>query len=708
MNQIRKPQYGFWIFLGIIALYVGYLVSGIFIEGKPTLETISGSLEHVFRNPIKNYWNAMTPKSMIFAALIWSVAFLHYLSSQRNYMPGREYGTAKFANIKALVKKYADKDDSKNRILTQNFRMSIDTRKTRCNNNLMGIGGAGAGKSTGLVMPNMFQCSTSMIFTDPKGELLLKIGKYLLEHGYVIKVLNLVNMEESDCYNPFRYVRDETDVVKLITNLIANTTPKGAVKGDPFWEKAESLYLQALFLYVWKEEPSERRNFNTLLEYLNLANVDEENDSELDLMFMALPDGHVAKKAYHKFRSGAGDTLRSIIISANARMAFFENEKLKRILSDDEIDIPFLGIGKNGDKKTKTALFCVIPDSDKSYNFVVGMLYTQIFQELYYIADHKYGGRLPIPVHLWMDEFANVALPEDFCSLLSTMRSREISCSIIIQNMAQIKALFKDTWETITGNCDTLLYLGGNEQSTFKYISELMGKWTIDKRSSGESFGRNGSSSRNYDILGRELMTQDEIRKMPKDKCLLFLKGEDVIYDDKYAIFQTPDFLHSEELGEYHHIIKTPASKHIEILDKESIEHYKKESEAGENIKTYTLDLEAFLQFNFESVDQDMDIEDIQALMKTDEVQEKINAMESTVEEIPSDIPEIGNWMELSVMDLLANDLLTPVQKKNLMEGLQEGIDEETIKNIIRPEFTEEQMAELRKAAVLIKQNRKE
>jgi len=535
--------------------------------------------------------------------------------------------------------------------------------------------------------------------------LLLKNGKYLLEHGYIIKVLNLVNMDQSDCYNPFKYVRDETDVVKLITNLIANTTPKGVTKGDPFWEKAESLYLQALFLYVWLVEPPERRNFNTLVEYLDLAKVDEEQDSDMDQMFWSLPEGHPAKKAYNKFRSGAGDTLRSIIISANARMAFFENEKLKRILADDDMDIPFLGIGKNGDGKTKTALFCIIPDTDKSYNFVVGMLYTQIFQELYHQADEKYSGRLPVPVHFWMDEFANVALPEDFCSLLSTMRSREISCSIIIQNMAQIKALFKDTWETITGNCDTLLYLGGNEQSTFKYISELMGKWTIDKKSSGESFGRNGSSSRNYDILGRELMTQDEIRKMPKNKCLLFLKGEDVIYDDKYIIFQTPDFLHSEELGEYHHIIKAPASKYIEFLDRESIEHYKKESDAGGNIKTYTLDLEAFLKFDFDSVDQGMDIEDIQALMKSDGVQEKINETESGMEERHPDNHETVNWMELSVMDMLANDLLTPVQKKHLMEGLKEGIDEDTIKNIIRPGFTEDQMVELRKAALLIKQN---
>ena len=334
----------------------------------------------------------------------------------------------------------------------------------------------------------------------------------LNNNGYNIKVINLIDMDQSDCYNPFSYIREETDVIKLITNLIANTTPKGATSADPFWEKAEGMFLQALFYYVWLEVPPKRRNFETVLKLMGKAEVKEKGKpSQLDAIMKALEEtsplgsNHPAVKQYNKCMRGAGDTVRSIIISANSRLAFLENKKVLRILSRDEMNLADIGIGVNGDCETKTALFCVIPDSDKSYNFIIGMLYTQIFQELYYQADFNFGGRLPIHVTFMLDEFANVALPDDYCSLLSTMRSREISSVIIIQNLAQIKALFKETWETISGNCDTLIYLGGNEQSTHKYISELLGKGTIDKRSSGETRGRQGSSSRNYDVLGRDV-----------------------------------------------------------------------------------------------------------------------------------------------------------------------------------------------------------
>jgi type IV secretion system protein VirD4 len=341
----------------------------------------------------------------------------------------------------------------------------------------------------------------------------------LKNNGYNVKVINLLEMDKSDCYNPFSYIREETDVVKLITNLISNTTPKGATPSDPFWEKAEGLFLQAIFYYVWLEEKPSRRNFETVLKLLGEAEVTEQGKpSRLDVRMKFLEENsplganHPAVKQYNKCMRGAGDTVRSIIISANSRLAFLENKQVLRLLSKDELNLADIGIGVNGDGETKTALFCVIPDSDKSYNFIIGMLYTQIFQELYYQADFNCGGRLPIHVTFMLDEFANVALPDDYCSLLSTMRSREISSIIIIQNFAQLKALFKDTWETIPGNCDTFIYLGGNEQSTHKYVSELLGKGTIDKKSSGETKGRQGSSSRNYDVLCREIFTPDEVR----------------------------------------------------------------------------------------------------------------------------------------------------------------------------------------------------
>lgn len=410
-------------------------------------------------------------------------------------------------------------------------------------------------------------------------------------------------MDKSDCYNPFDYIREETDVVKLITNLIKNTTPKGSNPPDPFWERAEGLLLQAIFYYVWMEVKPEKRNFETVLKLIGEAKVSEKGEpSRLDLRMKyleethPLKDNHPAVKQYNKCMRGAGDTIRSIIISVNARLAYLENKQVLRMLSKDDMNLAELGIGVNGDGQTKTALFCVIPDSDKSYNFIVGLLYTQIFQELYHQADFNCGGRLPIHVTFMLDEFSNVALPDDFCSLLSTMRSREISSVIIIQNLAQIKALFKDTWENIPGNCDTLVYLGGNEASTHEYISKLLGKATIDKRTSGETKGRQGSSSRNYDVVGRELLTPDEARKFDNNKCLIFIRGFDPIIDRKYIPFNHKAFSQTEDGGApaYVHTIsdgkEIPESKAFEILNPESLKYYEKLLEKGENVYIDKLD----------------------------------------------------------------------------------------------------------------------
>jgi type IV secretion system protein VirD4 len=364
--------------------------------------------------------------------------------------------------------------------------------------------------------------------------------------------------------------------------------------------------LQAIFYYVWLEEPLARRNFETVLQLLGEAEVTEKNKpSKLDVRMKFLEEssplgsGHPAVKQYNKCMRGAGDTVRSIIISANSRLAFLENKQVLRMLSKDEMNLSELGIGVNGDGETRTALFCVIPDSDKSYNFIIGMLYTQIFQELYYQADFNCGGRLPIHVTFMLDEFANVALPDDYCSLLSTMRSREISSVIIIQNLAQIKALFKDTWETIPGNCDTLVYLGGNEQSTHKYVSELLGKGTIDKKSSGESKGRQGSSSRNYDVLGRELLTPDEARKLDNRKCLIFIRGFDPIIDNKFIPYKHPAFAQTADgKGEayVHSIIPSTGTlgPQFEILGKKAMEYYEKLKEKGENVYIDSLKYEEF------------------------------------------------------------------------------------------------------------------
>ena len=604
----KKPSIIFILLGAMFSAYLGYLLSGAWHQGIQLNELIN-EINRVFVKPFDNYINEYTLKAVAIAVGIYAMAILMYYTSQKKYMPGKEFGTAEFSEPKMVNKAIADKDENFNRILSQNVKMSLDFRRLKLNGNILICGGSGSGKTFYEVKPNLMQMphNCSFICTDPKGEILRSCGSMLKNNGYNVKVINLLEMDKSDCYNPFSYIREETDIVKLITNLISNTTPKGATPSDPFWEKAEGLFLQAIFYYVWLEESLAKRNFDTVLQLLSEAEVTEQGKaSRLDIRMKFLEENsplganHPAVKQYNKCMRGAGDTVRSIIISANSRLAFLENKQVLRILSKDELNLAEIGIGVNGDGETKTALFCVIPDSDKSYNFIIGMLYTQIFQELYHQADFNCGGRLPIHVTFMLDEFANVALPDDFCSLLSTMRSREISSVIIIQNFAQLKALFKDTWETIPGNCDTFVYLGGNEQSTHKYVSELLGKGTIDKKSSGETRGRQGSSSRNFDVLGRELFTPDEVRKLDNKKCLIFIRGFNPIMDSKYIPFNHPMFNQTADgVGEpYVHEVKklsTKIGKSYDLLSPKSVEYFKKLKEAGENVYIDDIELEQLM-----------------------------------------------------------------------------------------------------------------
>ncbi|MEY8518236.1 type IV secretory system conjugative DNA transfer family protein [Lachnospiraceae bacterium 29-84] len=608
MVQNKKKVSLWFVVMGaVLCAYAGYLLNGAWepgMEMNAFLESFNG----VCAKPFANYYNKTTLKAVVIALIVYATALLMYITSQRNFMPGKEFGTARFESPQMANKILADKDENFNRILSQNVKMSLNFRRLKLNGNILICGGSGAGKTFYEVKPNLMQMphNCSFICTDPKGEILRSCGEMLKNNGYSVKVINLLEMEKSDCYNPFSYIREETDVVKLITNLISNTTPKGATPSDPFWEKAEGLFLQAIFYYVWLEEPPARRNFETVLQLLGEAEVTEQNKpSRLDVRMKFLEEtsklgsAHPAVKQYNKCMRGAGDTVRSIIISANSRLAFLENKQVLRLLSRDDLDLAELGIGVNGDGETKTALFCVIPDSDKSYNFIIGMLYTQIFQELYYQADFNCGGRLPIHVTFMLDEFANVALPDDYCSLLSTMRSREISSIIIIQNFAQLKALFKDTWETIPGNCDTFIYLGGNEQSTHKYVSELLGKGTIDKKSSGETKGRQGSSSRNYDVLGRELFTPDEVRKLDNKKCIIFIRGFDPIMDSKFIPFGHPAFDQTAD-GKGKPYVHVPGGRsdgqgqHFQLLTPKALSYYEELKKKGENVYIDKIDYKDF------------------------------------------------------------------------------------------------------------------
>lgn len=411
MEKQKKTPVWFIILGGVLAAYGGYLLNGIWQPGID-INTFMERFNFVTAHPFGNYFNNTTFKGILLADFIYMIMIAVYLTSQKNYMPGKEYGTATFAHIKQVNQILAEKDEAENRILSQNVRMRMNTRKTKLNLNTLVIGGSGAGKTFFFVKPNLLQLNrSSYIITDPKGEILKACGGFLTRHGYVVKVLNLLDMEESDCYNPFLYIRKEADIVKLITNLIANTTPKNSQSGDPFWEKAESLYLQALFYYVWLECPKSEQNFSMVLKLLGEAEVrDDGSPSDLDRRIKRLErkkgSNHPAVKQYYKVIRGAADTVRSIVISANSRLAFLENPQILRILDHDDINIPEIGVGRNGDGKTKTALFCVIPDSDKTNNSIVGLLYSQIFQELYFQADFIYDGRLPIHVTFMLDEFA--------------------------------------------------------------------------------------------------------------------------------------------------------------------------------------------------------------------------------------------------------------------------------------------------------------
>lgn len=480
-----------------------------------------------------------TLKCILISESIYSFSYLAYYYNRKNYRRNEEYGSAKWANNKAVNKKYAEKDYYSNKILSQNVRIGLDGRRHRRNLNTLVIGGSGAGKTRFFGKPNLMQCNTSFVILDPKGEQLRDVGNLLEKEGYVIKVVDLINMNRSHCYNPFRYIKDDKDVLKLITNLIRNTTPKGSQTNDPFWEKSETALLEALCLYLLHEAPEEEQNFTMVMEMIAAAEVkedDEEYQSPLDELFERLEirnPNSLALKQYKIYKQAAGKTAKSILISVGVRLSAFNLESIASLTATDELELDLVG-------ERKTAIFAVIPDNDSTFNFLIGMLYTQLFQMLYYQADIVHGGALPVPVHFLMDEFANVALPDEFDKLLSTMRSRLIFVSIIIQNLAQIKGLYKDSWESIVGNCDTLYYLGGNEQSTHKFMSEYLGKETLDTNTYGKSSGRSGNYSTNYQQAGRELLTPDEVRLLDNDYGLLFIRGERPVFDKKYDILKQP------------------------------------------------------------------------------------------------------------------------------------------------------------------------
>ena len=509
-------------------------------KGAKSLSILT-SLMNAMNDPFHIELCEDSVKAVLVLLLCYGMGVGIYFSTRRNYRRREEHGSAKWGSASAVNKKYAQQPKSENKLLTQNVAIGLNAKKHRRNLNTLVIGGSGAGKTRFFCKPNLMQCCRNSYFVlDPKGEIVRDVGELLSQKEYEVRVLDLISMEKSHCYNPFVYLQSDNDIQRLVTNLFKATTPKGSQSNDPFWDTSASMLLSALVYYLHYEAPEDEQNFAMVMEMLRAGAIENEEDSRptpLDYLFADLemdrPD-HIALKYYRSYHAGSAKTLKSIQITLAARLEKFNLESLAALTCTDELDLASMG-------EKKVALFAIIPDNDSSFNFLVSILYTQLFQQLFFSADHIHGGALPIPVHFLMDEFANVSLPDDFDKILSVMRSRGVSVSIILQNLAQLKALFEKQWESIVGNCDEFLYLGGNEQSTHKYVSELLGKSTIDTNTYGKSSGRSGNYSTNYQISGRELLTPDEVRMLDNQYAILFIRGERPVLDFKYDILKHPN-----------------------------------------------------------------------------------------------------------------------------------------------------------------------
>ena len=551
---IRKSNDTLFYLIGIIpVVWLALLLAQSLGGGLPELlRNLTSALEQ----PTNIIWTDKSLPTILICLAAYGMAVLLYRTNQGRTRDGEEHGSAAWATPASVNAQFAQKDSIP---LTQHVRLGLDMHRHRRSLNVLVIGGSGAAKTRSFVLPNILTANTNYVITDPKSEVLLATGGYLKEQGYDVRVLNLVNLEQSDGYNPFRYLRDEKDVLKLVNNLIQSTTPKGSHESDPFWTKAETALLQAIILMLFQEAPEYEQNFSMVMRVLEYAEVREEDEghvSPLDLLFESIerrkPDS-VAVRQYKVFKLAAGKTAKSILVSTAVRLAPFNLLQIQALTDHDDMDLYTLG-------EKKVALYAVIPDNDNTFNFLVSLLYAQAFQALYYSADQIHHGPLPRHVRFVLDEFAAMPLP-GFTRELATMRSRSISASVIIQNMAQIKELYKDSWETIPGNCDTILYLGGNESSTHKYVSEMLGKATIDTKTHGQTKGKSGSYSTNFQMSGRELLTPDEVRKLDNRYALLFIRGASPVMDEKYDLMHHPAISHSSLGGAapyIHHGTKSP------------------------------------------------------------------------------------------------------------------------------------------------------
>lgn len=540
----RRDSMAEYILFGILLLPVLYLAAALaqITEETSGLAALFSGLSELMSDPLSLRWCASTGKFLLITVILYPLAVVCYLQEKADRHPGAEYGTAALGTPNQLNRKYRDtKNKNNNYILSAHIRFSMNSYQHRHNLNVIIIGGSGSGKTRFYVIPNAMECNCSYIFLDPKGELLRSLGKLFEENGIAVTVIDLVHFK--GYYNPMEYLETDEDAIKLAFAIVNNTKPKDApAGGDKFWDDSSVMLISAIILYLMYEAPKEERNFATLMYMIMNCQLSEHEmgPNSLEILFQQMeerdPD-HPAVLQFKSFKLGSTKTLQSVLISAAANLYMFNSRQFAEMTSRDETFIPRLGLEKR-------AIFCVIPDNDQTYNFLITILYGQIFDQLFRLADSdpKYGGALPVHVRLMMDEFANVALPKNFKNILSVCRSRNISCDIILQNIAQLKSLFKDDWEGIVGNCDSLVYLGGNEYGTYEYLSKILGKETERTTSQTISKSGHGTSSESVQSAGRDLATPDEIRRMKDDECLVILRSENPSFDKKYDLTKHPKF----------------------------------------------------------------------------------------------------------------------------------------------------------------------
>lgn len=719
--MIEKRKTPWWAFIiGLfILLILAYFGCGLLKLDGVTINNYQQKLLYIFTHPFCNWWTKKTPAFMSVVFVAWIMFIAYYLDQNRNYHFGVENGSEQWADVNKLSKTLRDsKNEKNNTYLSERIAVSNNALS---NMNMLVIGGSGSYKTTSVLTPNLLLAGMTNVILDIKGDLLRKHGNYLKEHGVKVKSFNLINPEESDRYNPMQYLQKETDVIRLITNMQASVKPPDAQKGDPFWDDGVALYLQAMFFHEWLTAKEENRKptLNNILKLVNMESKhvgdgEEDDKTELQLEMDRLAelhgDDYPPVRDYRKLKEGATETVRSIIIMVNAMLRLCETSALKRLFEDDDIDIPSLGLGVDGNPNKKTALFLVMPDNDQSFNFLISMFYTQLFDVLIRIADHKCHGSLPIHVRLWADEFYAGPKPTNTEVLMGTIRSRNLSIVPILQSIAQIKAVFpQEKWEVFLDNCAVMIYLGSGPAafSTHEYISKLLGEMTIDTRNDGVTTGSHGSSSLNNQRAGRGLMTPGEVKRLDRKKCLIFMEGQYPILDWKNLPFETPEWKESERLAGkegYKHPVrvvynpKTMTYRTIrneskfQAIDKKDVAFYKEAEKTDNSIKVCEVNEEEFLYLNFNVEPKPTEEELIQMLIQNrNEMEESKEKPESNNSKVPKfgtnkkntdtkqDEWNLSGSIEQCIIRYASR--LNGEQINQILLGLEQGLTDEQVKS---------------------------